>query len=110
LARGSVDKSYGLHVAKMAGLPGEVIRRAQQILKGLEAASPSEGHQMTLFGWVDEEPVRGSAAEVIAEDVSLAQTAQRVLGRLEGVDADNLTPRQALDLVYELKDLARMKE
>ncbi len=110
LARGSVDKSYGLHVAKMAGLPGEVIRRAQQILKGLEAASPSEGHQMTLFGWADEEPVRGSAAEVIAEDVSLAQTAQRVLGRLEGVDADDLTPKQALDLVYELKDLARMKE
>ena len=119
LARGSVDKSYGLHVAKMAGLPREVVRRAHCILDDLEASLPSEGHQMTLFGWADEEPVRGYDITEVLDDTSKGtaphgdgrlDAAVRLMDKLVQVDADNLTPREALDLVYELKDLAITKE
>ncbi len=101
LARGSVDRSYGLNVARMAGLPREVVRRAQQILRGLESAQPSGGHQMTLFGWTDEEPLP-IAAVTDGDDC-----ARRVWERLESIDPDALAPREALSLLYELK---RMQE
>ncbi len=103
LARGSVDRSYGLNVARMAGLPREVIRRAQQILRDLENAQPSGGHQMTLFGWTDEEPL--PIATVVAD--SDGRAARRVQERLDSIDPDALSPREALSLLYELK---RMQE
>ena len=98
LARGSVDRSYGLNVARMAGLPREVIRRAQRILRGLESAQPSGGHQMTLFGWTDEEPL--PIATMMAD--SDGGAARRVAERLDGIDPDALSPREALSLLYEL--------
>ncbi|MEA4882256.1 MAG: DNA mismatch repair protein MutS [Clostridia bacterium] len=102
LARGSVDKSYGLNVARMAGLPREVIRRAQQILKDLESIQPSGGRQMTLFGWAAEPPVAGLEAQSnTASDI--AAWAPKVYERLRDVDPDGLAAREALDLVYELK-------
>jgi len=103
LARGSVDRSYGLNVARMAGLPRDVIRRAQQILRGLESAQPSGGHQMTLFGWTDDEPL--PIATMTAD--SDGGAAKRVMERLDSIDPDALTPREALSLLYELK---RMQE
>jgi len=103
LARGSVDRSYGLNVARMAGLPREVIKRAQQILRGLESAQPSGGHQMTLFGWTDEEPL--PIATMTAD--SGGGAAKQVMEKLDSIDPDALTPREALSLVYELK---RMRE
>jgi DNA mismatch repair protein MutS len=103
LARGSVDRSYGLNVARMAGLPREVIRRAQQILRGLESAQPSGGHQMTLFGWADEEPLPIATAEARSD----GGVGGRVMERLDSIDPDSLTPREALSLLYELK---RMQE
>jgi DNA mismatch repair protein MutS len=103
LARGSVDRSYGLNVARMAGLPREVVRRAQQILRGLESAQPSGGHQMTLFGWTDEEPLPIGTAEACGD----GGAARHVMDRLDSIDPDSLTPREALSLLYELK---RMQE
>ncbi len=101
LARGSVDRSYGLNWSRMAGLPREVVSRAQQILRGLESSLASGGHQMTLFGWTDEEPLP------IATMSDGDDRAKRLWDRLEDIDPDSLTPRDALSLVYELK---RMQE
>ena len=49
LTDGAADKSYGIHVAQMAGLPEEVIKRAQALLNSYEAAEPVHQQQMTLF-------------------------------------------------------------
>ncbi|KAB8311629.1 MULTISPECIES: DNA mismatch repair protein MutS [Rahnella] len=86
---GAASKSYGLAVAALAGVPRDVIKRARQKLKELEtlssnaAASKVDGPQLTL----------------LAEEVSPAVEA------LESLDADSLSPRQALEWIYRLKDM-----
>ncbi|MFU2315932.1 DNA mismatch repair protein MutS [Rahnella sp. PCH160] len=86
---GAASKSYGLAVAALAGVPRDVIKRARQKLKELEtlsnnaAASKVDGPQLAL----------------LAEEVSPAVEA------LESLDADSLSPRQALEWIYRLKDM-----
>jgi DNA mismatch repair protein MutS len=88
---GGVDKSYGIHVAKLAGLPKPVIKRANEVL--LELESLKTGTQ----------PARSKQAP---PQLSLFQPPQpRVAIELAKLDVDALTPRQALDKLYELKDL-----
>jgi len=87
---GGADHSYGIHVAKLAGLPPNVLARAREILESLEsgnAAAVGLPQQMYLFGAAaSPEP---SAAEK----------------ELEAVDPDHLSPRDAQELVYHLKHL-----
>jgi len=86
---GAASKSYGLAVAALAGVPRDVIKRARQKLKELEtlsnnaAASKVDGPQLAL----------------LTEDVSPAVEA------LEALDVDSLSPRQALEWIYRLKEL-----
>jgi DNA mismatch repair protein MutS len=96
VALGSADHSYGIHVAKLAGLPGSVIQRAAHVLEALET---------------DEQ---GAASTRLAEDLPLfsavgSGTARRPIASLHPLEAaiesirpDELTPREALDLVYKL--------
>ncbi|WP_394373189.1 DNA mismatch repair protein MutS [Mixta calida] len=85
---GAASKSYGLAVAALAGVPKEVIKRARQKLKELEAlpsaaASNADGPQLPL----------------LVEETSPAVEA------LEALDPDTLSPRQALEWIYRLKSL-----
>lgn len=88
---GSVDKSYGIHVGKLAGLPGIVLDRATEILNALE----------------------GKKAKTIAlaEDLPLFSTVLEksppspVLEALDQIDPDALSPKEALDALYRLKKL-----
>jgi DNA mismatch repair protein MutS len=87
---GGADHSYGIQVAKLAGLPTKVLERARIILEGLETgnqASVGLPQQMYLFG--AQSPVEPSPIEK----------------ELESVDIDTLSPRDALDLLYHLKHL-----
>ena len=87
---GGADRSYGIEVAKLAGLPDSVIRRAREILKELESENGA--------------PRR--APEPAAEDsqVSLASIGENeVLEQLRRTQVDTLTPIEALTLLYELK-------
>ncbi len=94
---GAADRSYGIQVAKLAGLPSAVLERANDVLRGLErqgAAAP---------------------AKKIAEDLPLFNAAPRttpmqssaVEAALKAADLDGLSPRQALDLLFELKGLLK---
>ncbi|MEM1391370.1 MAG: DNA mismatch repair protein MutS, partial [Pseudomonadota bacterium] len=88
---GPADKSYGVQVARLAGLPAKAVRRAAQILKKLEAG-PEAVEALPLFAMADEpEP------DVAAPD-------HPALDLLDTIDPDTLTPREALDLIYRLKD------
>ncbi|MCA3562173.1 MAG: DNA mismatch repair protein MutS [Aestuariivirga sp.] len=91
---GVANRSYGIHVAQIAGLPPAVIRRAQTVLERLEhegSKAPASGlaGDLPLFSAVPAPPAKESAVEK-----KLAQVA-----------ADDLSPRDALALVYELKGL-----
>ena len=90
---GPADKSYGVQVARLAGLPKSAVRRAEQVLKRLEA-DPSRAETLPLF----------AAAPVDAEPSGPERSA--VEQALDTVDPDALSPREALDLVYRLKSLA----
>jgi DNA mismatch repair protein MutS len=90
---GAADRSYGIHVAKLAGLPGAVIARAQSVLAALEEGR--EGHKP--LARIDELPLFGAAAPAPQSENSA------VLAALKATQPDTLTPKEALELVYALK-------
>ena len=95
---GKADRSYGVHVARMAGLPTAAINRAEEILADLErsgAAGPKR-----LFA---QETKRGSKA---ALQVSLFADVHPVVEALRKLDVNGLTPLDALNRLYELQQLA----
>lgn len=97
LAEGPADRSYGLAVAKLAGVPAEVIRRAGDVLEKLEAARNETGGLATGLG---ELPLFAAAAQPTEAKETPEET---LANRLREADLDALSPRDALDLLYELK-------
>ncbi|HKK49552.1 MAG TPA: DNA mismatch repair protein MutS, partial [Alkalispirochaeta sp.] len=95
LRRGSEDRSYGVDVARMAGLPETVIGRARQILSRLE----EEGGSLPVTGNPSHVPSAGSSDS--SEELFTPEDLFRA--ELAGIDPEHLTPRQALDLIYRWK-------
>ena len=99
VAAGTADRSYGIHVAKLAGLPPAAVARAEEVLLSLE-----QGEQAgVLARLADDLPLfacqpRPTAAAPAAD--SALET------RLRDIRPDELTPREALDVLYELKRLS----
>jgi DNA mismatch repair protein MutS len=85
---GPANKSYGIDVARLAGLPSSVIQRARQVLKQHER---SERHNVAV------------ETEAPLQLTIFTPLSQRVIDRLEQTDIDSLTPLQALNLLEELK-------
>ncbi len=102
---GAANQSHGLQVAKLAGIPSGVIKEAQHRLKILEKQQGKfigVAHQSDLFNFDTQmnEVVEPAAVQIVeVEKVSPA------LDLLKEVDVDNLSPRQALDALYQLKQL-----
>lgn len=93
---GSADRSYGIHVAKLAGLPASVITRASVVLKGLE--NGKKGKFTVQIS--DELPLFASAKpEEIKSEPSKLQKA------VSELNPDDFSPREALEKLYELKQL-----
>ena len=97
VAEGPADRSYGLAVARLAGLPAPVIGRAKEVLKKLEAGRAATGG---LAAGLDDLPLFAAIAAAEEAPVDALREA------LAGIDADALTPREALEAVYRLKTLA----
>lgn len=95
--KGAADRSYGVQVARLAGLPAAVIDRAKVVLEALEKGERSGNRQKTL---IDDLPLF-RAAPMPAKP---AVTASAVEARLREIAPDDLTPIEALKLVYELRD------
>ncbi len=97
---GAADRSYGIQVAKLAGLPKPVTNRAAQVLATLEAAGrKANGRaaalaELPLFAVQPEPLVKGEAEPSPLEEA------------LAGIDPDQLTPKAALEILYRLKDLS----
>jgi DNA mismatch repair protein MutS len=97
VADGPADRSYGLAVGRLAGLSPTVIGRAKEVLKRLEAGRAATGG---LAAGLDDLPLFAAAAQ--AEEVKV-DALREALG---AIDADALTPREALEAIYRLKALA----
>ena len=87
---GKADKSYGINVARLARLPESVTDRAQELLDELESDTGQSRWQPSLFV-MDRKPP--------AEN--------RLMDRLDALDLDGMSPREALDCLYELKKLRK---
>ncbi len=98
--RGAADRSYGVQVAQLAGLPQSVLDRARVVLKALEEGEREGGRSQKAL--IDDLPLF-SAAPSPAPPAPVKSAA---LDLLESVHPDELTPRAALDLVYKLKEAA----
>jgi len=108
IVSGRSDRSYGIQVARLAGLPPNVVARAKEILRGLERDELSRGGRPTLSGTpgdpATEQP--GLFASPLGEE--RPDTGDSVVAkRLQELDVDGITPRQALELLAELKMLLR---
>lgn len=90
---GPSDRSYGIHVARLAGLPAAVVTRAEHLLAEFEAApSPKHGH--------------GESARSRLQP-SLFGEPSRVEAEVSTLDVENMTPIEAIQRLYELRSLAR---
>ncbi len=94
LAPGPADRSYGLAVARLAGVPRDVIARAKSVLDLLEKGRAETGG---LAAGLGDLPLFAAVSEGGDE------SADSLRDRLQAIDVDALSPREALDLLYELK-------
>ena len=92
---GATDDSYGIEVAKLAGVPNEVIRRAREVLAEIEAGKPAEGYAA--------QPQRAVEPDLL--DALKESEAEEVADRLREVNLDTLTPLEAMNLLFQLKKM-----
>lgn len=90
---GKADKSYGINVAKLAHLPKAVLDRASQLLLNFENQDNNQNYQPSLFVMDQVQPEKS-----------------QLLQQLQELDIDSMTPRDALDCLYELKKLSEKIE
>ena len=99
--KGAADRSYGVQVAQLAGLPDSVIARARVVLEALEKGEREGGaKQKTL---IDDLPLFSAIPAPAPQPVKTSAVEEK----LKEVSPDELTPREALDLLYKLKEAAR---
>ncbi|MEL6961168.1 MAG: DNA mismatch repair protein MutS, partial [Pseudomonadota bacterium] len=101
VGEGSADRSYGIHVARLAGLPQAVLERAEEVLQRLEQGEAKAAPAVLA----DDLPLFQAAARRAAEPTAEIEVPppSSVEAILEEVDPDELTAKQALDLVYRLR-------
>ncbi|HET7576936.1 MAG TPA: DNA mismatch repair protein MutS [Sphingomicrobium sp.] len=96
VAEGAADRSYGIAVAKLAGLPPAVVARARSVLTKLEAGRDATGG---IAAGLDDLPLFAASAEP-------EQMADPLSAALQAINPDGLTPREALEELYRLKRLS----
>ena len=97
VSEGPADRSYGLAVARLAGLPPAVLKRAKDVLARLEAGKAKTGG---IAAGLDDLPLFAAAVAQAEGKVDPLRQA------LDSIDADALSPREALEQLYRLKQLA----
>lgn len=96
LLDGGADRSYGIQVARLAGLPPGVVARARELLAELEGTHSHGGEGLGRHG------AHRPESEAPPDQLSMFHVDHPVVGRLRALDPDELTPREALDLIYSL--------
>ena len=95
IAPGGADKSYGIHVARLAGLPRAVVNRAQGVLDRLEESAPGQGRMTRV------------ARFETAGQLNLFDDDDGLLAEISKIDVDSLTPLEAIAVLYGWRERAR---
>lgn len=99
IVSGGADRSYGVYVARLAGMPAVVVTRAWEVLKDLEDTTPSTRAR----GSLDQE----SPAHPQAQQLPLIQTTHAVIDDILALDVSSMTPLEAINKLYEFQDRAK---
>ena len=94
IVRGGTDDSYGIEVAKLAGVPNEVVKRAKEILSGIESGAPR----------AQRSEARKEAEADLFTGLSLTKESE-VCDKIRDIDINTLTPIEAINALFELKKL-----
>ncbi|MEO0276337.1 MAG: DNA mismatch repair protein MutS, partial [candidate division WOR-3 bacterium] len=86
IVKGTQDKSYGIYVAKIAGIPGDVIKRAKEILKFFESKREIKKY-----------------IKIEHPQLELFERENKIIEKLKNINVDEISPKEALNLLYELK-------
>ena len=116
---GAADRSYGIHVARLAGLPPAAVKRAEEVLAILEKSDQAS----SLAALADDLPLFAAAQPATsapgvttadppepASGEAMPARSDALIERLRAVNPDELTPKQALEVVYELRDALEADE
>jgi DNA mismatch repair protein MutS len=103
VARGAADRSYGIQVARLAGLPADVVARAQTLLAELEAGD----RRKPMAEIVNDLPLFAAAPAPARASTSAPPREDALRAALDALEPDEMTPREALDALYALKRVPR---
>ena len=95
---GICNKSYGIHVGKLAGLPKQVLSRADELMQIFELSSKDKETQTESLGFA-----RNKYKEKLVADNG--SSAQDLLNEISSIEPDNMSPKDALDVIYKLKKI-----
>jgi DNA mismatch repair protein MutS len=101
LADGGADRSYGIQVARLAGLPNGIVARARELLSELEGTHTGGGEGLGRHGAYRPE------SEAPPDQLSIFSVEHPIMERLRAIDPDDLSPREALKILYELGTVMR---
>jgi DNA mismatch repair protein MutS len=101
IIRGGADRSYGIHVAQLAGLPAAVIKRAEELLVLLENQEIATTHH---------DAVDAPRESVVSTPINMFSQEQKVLQQLASIDVISITPIEALNLLYKFQRELRCGE
>jgi len=99
VAKGAADRSYGVQVARLAGLPAAVVARARDVLAQLESGETANKAEKL----VDDLPLFSAA---LRREAPSAPASDPVAAALAGINPDELSPKEALEALYRLKGLS----
>jgi len=102
IVRGGTDDSYGIDVARLSGIPEEIIKRAKEILDSLE-----KGKEIEFKGDKTFENISPEDSYQISFDTS---NNLPIIDKIKAIDVDVLTPREAINILFELKKMAQEQE
>ncbi len=105
---GAADRSYGIQVARLAGLPGQVIERAKQVLKQLE----EHDRKRPAAALIDDLPLFSTGRPAPSTQAPMVRSVvpdevKGFIEELQSIVPDDFSPREALQLIYDLKAKAR---
>jgi DNA mismatch repair protein MutS len=104
LAEGGADRSYGIQVARLAGLPDAIIARARELLAELEGTHTGGGEGLGRHG------AHRPRSEPPPDQLSMFRAEHPTVSRLRAINPDDLSPREALKILYELGSVTRRGE
>jgi DNA mismatch repair protein MutS len=101
IVRGGADKSYGIHVARLAGVPRWVNQRAEQILAKLESTTQAEDDRENLKSTAQGSPHRSSGELQLT---LFGSPTHPLVDKIKALDANQLTPMNALQMLHSWKE------